>query len=175
MKRMLFVLLSLIASTGIAFADGSSWMTSYNKPGQLNGYASVGLYGYGLDGSVAGEYIAGQFDVGSVPFEWGVEGRGVVGFASYLGYANWIDWGVGPLAKLHFGVDFGKPWKFDLYVGAGLGISGSTGEYWGSGVHFGFASWDGVAWHFSDKMALISEGGYIGNTSSWGLGLEMNL
>jgi hypothetical protein len=187
-KKVLIVLFALICASGLVFAadkapakqkassnDDLSWMTSYNDPGKVNAYGSVGLYGYGLDASVAGEYILNKFNIGPVPLEWGLEGRGVMGFGSYSGYSSWVDWGIAPMATLHWGVNFGKPWRFDAYIGAGAGFYGTTGTYWSNGNGLGFASWDGVAWYFADKMALIAEGGYIGHTSSGGIGLKMNL
>jgi hypothetical protein len=188
MKKVFIVLLALLCVAGFVFAadktpakntssgGGLSWMTSYNGKGQLNLYGSVGFYGLGVDVSVAPEYIINKFNLGVVPLEWGVTARGMVGFSSFLGY-SWIDWGVAPMATLHWGVDFGAPWKFDLYVGIGAGVYGSAGSayslYDNSGVHVGFASFDGVAWHFSKNISLISEGGYIGTTSTWGVGAEV--
>jgi hypothetical protein len=185
MKKVVIVLLALLCVAGLVFAAGKgsdenvSWMTSYNDPGKLNLYGSVGFYVPGVDVSVAPEYVIGKFNIGPVPLAWGVEARGLVGFSSWLGY-SWINWGVAPMATLHWGVDFGKPWKFDLYAGAGLGIYGSSGSaYYGytysNPVNFGFASFDGIAWQFADKMALISEGGYVGSTGTWGVGIKYQL
>ena len=181
MKKVLLVLAVALLAAGLASAAGAkssgdlSWMTSYNEPGQINVYASAALDPFGVDGSVAGEYIVGKFNIGEVPLEWGAEARANLAFDSFLGYANWMDWGVAPMATLHWGVDFGKPWKFDFYVGAGVGVYGTTGDYYDNGIHVGFASYNGVSWQFSDKIALLSEGGYIGYSGVWGLGAKFKL
>ena len=110
----------------------------------MNLYASVGFYGLGIDLNVGPEIIIGKFDVAGIPLLWGATVRGLIGFASFFGYASWIDWGVAPMATLHWGVDLGSIWKFDWYVGLGVGISGSTGSYYtylnNSSIGFGFAS-----------------------------------
>jgi hypothetical protein len=155
------------------------WMASYNQPGQLNLYASVGWYGYGIELSAGPEFIIGSFDIADIPLEWGITVRGLVGFGGFLGYASWIDWGVAPMAALHWGVDLGGALKFDWYVGLGLAISGSTGTYysWGSsgGLNFGPASFNGVTWQFSDNIGLIAEYAYAGYVSVGGVGVKFNL
>src|SRR5258706_7325729 len=105
------VLCALLFSTVGAFAAAKpvSWMTSYNKPGQLNLYASAGFYLYGVDANAGPEIIFGQFDIGGIPLEWGGMVRGMVGFSTFLGYGSWIDWAVAPAITLHFGADFGAP------------------------------------------------------------------
>ncbi len=181
MKRKILVatvLALLIGSAVGAFAATPApfpWLASYNKPGQLNLYASAGFYGYGVDVNAGPEIILGQFDIGGIPLEWGAMVRGLVGFSSLLGYANWIDWAVAPVATLHWGVNFGGPWKFDWYVGLGLGISGSTGTYYGSSIGFGFATFDGGSWQFSKNIALIVEYGYTQYMSAGGIGVKFSL
>ena len=171
----------LISSAGV-FAETKSvtypWMASYEKPGQLNVYASVGWYGFGIDFNVGPEIILGNFDIAGIPLSWGATVRGLLGFGSYAGYTSWIDWGIAPMATLHWGVDFGSPWKFDWYIGLGLSISGTTGEYWNygsGGIGFGFATADGVAWHFSNNLALILEFAYSPNVSTGGIGIQWKL
>ncbi len=185
MKRKIVavgLVILLIAAVG-AFAKETKpskqfpWMADFNQAGQINLYGSVGWYGLGFDVSAGPEFIIQGFNLGGIPLEWGVAVRGLVGFASYFGYSGFA-WGVAPMASLHWGMDFGGPWKFDWYVGAGLGISGASYEYLGfigNGPYFSFASFDGVAWHFTNNLALILDYAYVGIASVYGIGLEWSL
>jgi hypothetical protein len=175
------VLMVFAALGAFAFEQKSKtfpWMASFNKNSQINLSAAVGFYGYGIDITAGPEYIITNFDISGIPLEFGVAVRGMAGFASFLG-VSWVDWGVAPLATLHWGVDFGAPWKFDWYIGLGLGISGSSvsNAYlsYASGIGFGFASFDGVAWHFSDNWSIITEAGYTGYIWVWGIGAQFSL
>jgi hypothetical protein len=179
----LVVAMLLIGTVG-AFAAGETkstvypWMASYNKAGQLNLYAAVGFYGFGVDLNVGPEIIISKFDIAGIPLSLGATVRGLIGFGGFLG-ASWLDWGVAPMATLHWGVDFGAPWKFDWYIGAGLSISGTTSTYYTFGtngaVQFGFASADGVAWHFSNNLALIVDYTYSYYISTAGIGIKLAL
>lgn len=175
------LVLALFATLGASAYEKKSktfpWMASFNGNGQLNLYASVGFYGYGIDVDVGPEIIITNFDLGGIPLEFGVMVRGMIGFSSLFGYASWIDWGIAPLATLHWGVDFGSIWKFDWYIGLGLGISGSTGTYYlgGTNIAFGFATFDGFAWQFSNNLALVLEYGWVGYVSAFGIGVRLNL
>jgi hypothetical protein len=177
------VVLMLCMTMGAFAAETKSsqfpWMASYDQPGNFNLYASVGFYGYGIDVNVGPEIIIGKFDIAGIPLSWGVTVRGLVGFASFLGYASWIDWGVAPMATLHWGVDLGSIWKFDWYIGLGVGVSGSTGSYYSylnsSGIGIGFASSDGVVWHFSNNFGLVVDYAYTGYVSAAGVGIQMKL
>ncbi len=181
MKRRVIVgvvVVLLLCTAAGAFAAGNTlpWATSFNKPGQFNVYGSVGFYPFGIDVNAGPEVIFGQFDIGPIPLEWGAMVRGLVGFSSFFGYASWIDWAVAPALTLHFGANFGGPWQFDWYVGLGLGISGTTGTYYTySGVGFGFATFDGLAWQFSKNFALVVEYGYTAYMSAAGIGVKMIL
>jgi hypothetical protein len=184
MKRKLvfgLVLALLLVSASGVFAAGEQkskefpWMASYNKPGQFNVYAAVGFYGYGIDINAGPEIIFAKFDPAGIPLSLGGTVRGLVGFSSFFGI-SWIDWAIAPMVTLHWGVDFGSIWKFDWYIGLGLGISGTTGTFYNySGVGFGFASSDGVAWHFSDSFALIFDYAYTYYMSSAGIGIKLAL
>ena len=182
MKRKMvvgLVLVLMVVSAWGAFAAGETksktfpWMASYDNPGQLNLYAAVGFYGFGIDINAGPEFIITKFEPAGIPLELGVTARGLIGFSGFLGL-SWIDWAVAPMATLHWGVDFGSIWKFDWYIGAGLSISGTTGTYYNySGVGFGFATDDGVAWHFSDNLALIVDFTYTPYITSGGIGLKV--
>ena len=188
MKRIAaIVMLVLVVSTASVFAKETKsadipWMASFDHGGDLNLYAAAGLSYWGLNVSGGPEFMISQFDVGPVPLSFGIMVRGLVAFPVFLTGYDWMEWGVAPMASLHWAVDFGAPWKFDFYATLGLGIYGFTGTYssyfssWGYGaVNFGFASFQGVAWHFSDNFALILDSGYVGWTYSYGLGIKVKL
>jgi hypothetical protein len=102
-------------------------------------------------------------------------GQGIIGYDSF--YPG-IDWGVAPLVALHWGINLGKPWRFDWYAALGLGVFGGTYQNFffnANPVGLGFASYDGVSWLFSDNLALMLEYGYIGWTSVFGIGLQLKL
>jgi hypothetical protein len=186
MKRrvVVAVVLALLLCSAVgsfAFEQKSTaypWMASFNKTGQLNLYAAIGLYYYGFDLDAGPEFILGNFNISGVPLEWGLMARGLLGFASFGG-TSWVDYGVAPMVTLHWGTDFGGPLKFDWYVGLGLGISGSTVNYgyysYGSGIGLGFSSADGVAWQILENLSVILDYAYSGYFSVWGVGVRLNL
>jgi|GEM_PF-1674473 len=186
MKRRIVVILAAVllvcsAMGAFAFEQKSKtypWMASFNRTEQLNLYAAVGFYYVGYDVTAGLEVILGNFNISGVPFEWGLEARGVLGFASFSGFGSWIDWGAAPMVTLHWGIDGGSALKFDFYGGLGLGLYGTGGTYYaftGYGPFFGFAGAGGVAWHFADNFALILDSAYVGWTGTYGLGLEVSL
>jgi hypothetical protein len=158
----ILVLLLFVGAAAFA-ASKSSWMTSFNKPGHLNVYADVGLYSGGFDVSGGAEYIVGDFSLGSAPFEWGVMAQALFGFPGGSG----IDWGVGPLASLHWGTNFGGLAKFDFFVSAGVGVYGGP-------LGFTFATFDGATWQFTNEFGLLLEFGYIGHSMA-GIGVIIRL
>jgi hypothetical protein len=175
----LVLVLMLVGTFGAFAAETKSrtypWMASYNDPGHLNVYGAVGLYYGGLSFTAGAEIIISKFDIAGIPLEFGVMGQGILGFDNY--YASGIDWGVAPLASLHWGWDFGKPWRFDWYVALGLGIYGGPYQsaIFGNSVGFGFASYEGFIWELSDNLGLMLEYGYIGWTSVYGVGVTLKL
>ena len=186
MKRMIVVsvavgLLLCAASGAFAFEQKSKvypWMASFNQTGQINLYAAIGYYYVGFDIAGGAEAILGNFNVSGIPLEWGLEARGLLGFGSFSGYASWMDWGAAPMVTLHWGVDFGSLLKFEWYIGLGIGVFGTTGTYYsfvGNGPFLGFASSDGLAWHFADNFSLIIDYSYVGWTSVYGIGLKVNM
>ncbi|HVO38902.1 MAG TPA: hypothetical protein VMV03_07725 [Spirochaetia bacterium] len=186
MKRRVVVAVALVllvmsAVGAFAYEQKSKtypWMASFDRSGQLNLYVAAGWYYVGFVAGGGAELILGNFDISGVPFEWGLEARGVVGFANVSGYGSWVDWGAAPLVTLHWGMDFGGGAKFELYGGLGLGLYGTGGTYYaftGYGPFFGFAGAGGAAWHFSDNFALIIESSYIGWAGMVGAGLKISL
>ncbi|HVP18332.1 MAG TPA: hypothetical protein VMU36_04995, partial [Spirochaetia bacterium] len=123
------------------------------------------------------EIILGSFDISGVPFEWGLMARGLLAFGSASGFASWTDWGVAPMATLHWGTDFGSGLKFEFYGALGLGLYGTTGTYYSftGGPFIGFAGALGAAWHFADNFALILDYAYVGWTGVYGIGLKVNI
>jgi hypothetical protein len=175
-KRIILVsVLVLLLGTAMgAFAADKdySWMTSYNKPNHLNVYAGAGLYYGGFNVTGGAEYIISDFEIGPVPFEWGIMAQAIVGFSNYA-YTTGIDWGAAPLASLHWGINLGGGAKFDFFVSAGLGVFG--GAYWAyyntGAVGLGFASYEGAMWMFSNNLGLLLEYGYIGWASTGAIGI----
>ncbi len=158
----------------IAADKPQEWAKSYNKDGQLNIYGSVG-YWWGVSLSAGFEYIIGEFNLGGVPLDYGIMGRGVYEFWGWYGY-NWSTWGAAPTFAVHLGL---KNTPIEFYASAGVGFYGySYGGVYDAlypGFGIGFASFDGVMWHFADKFALLAEYGYVGSASVWGVGIEMSL
>jgi hypothetical protein len=187
MKRAIFAVLILLLATG-AFAEAKantketsqSWATSYNKDGQFNIYASLG-WAWGFTASVCPEYIITEFEIGEIPFDFGVAVRGAIEFydGAVLGASGLtgVYWGAAPLATLHLGLA-SIPLEFYISVGVAFYGWSWSADYIGSGYggfNFGFATVEGVIWHFSDMFGLILEGGYLGGAGVWGIGVEIQL
>jgi len=157
MKKLLVVLLVLAGVTAGAFAQDV--FASYNAPGDFNVYASVG-YWWGIDVNVAAEYMIGEFDLGPVPFDWGVMARGGMQF-----WGGGLDFGVAALATLHMGLS----WNLEFSVGAGVTAFNTWTTF--------PVTWAQVAtvrYWFSENMAVFAEEGSIG-FYYWGVGLEFKL
>jgi hypothetical protein len=175
-KKIAVGLVLVFLLVGALSVSADAPFASYNKPGHLNVYGSVGFYGiWGLELSAGAEWILGKFDLGPVPLEWGVMARGVIALPLFLG-SGWIDWGAAPLASLHTGFNLGKSLEFDVYVSLGLGLYGTTGTYYvWDPVNFGFASFEGISWKLNDKFFLLGEYGYVGYASVYGVGVVVKL
>ena len=111
MKKLFVVLLVLSAVATGAFAQNV--FTSYNAPGNVNVYASVGYYWF-PEVSVAAEFVLGKFAIGPMPLDWGIAVRGGMDF-----WAGGIDYAVGALATLHTGLAV-FPLEFYASLGACL-------------------------------------------------------
>jgi hypothetical protein len=156
MKKLLVVLVLIGVATGVFAQDV---FASYNAPGNVNVYASVG-WAWNLEASVAAEYMIGEFALGPLPLDWGLMVRGVFDIGSYFGF------GVGALATLHTGIT-AFPVEFYIALGAAY-------YNWGTGLPIAFASYNGVTWWFSKNMGIVAEGGYVG-WGFWGVGLEFKI
>jgi hypothetical protein len=157
MKKLLVVLVLAAVATG-AFAEDV--FASFNKPGNVNLYASAGWY-YWPEVSVAAEYVVGEFKVGSVPFDWGVAVRGGMDF-----WSGGIDYSVGALATLHLGLGM---FPLEFYASLGACFYGPTAAF-----PVTVASYGGMTWWFAKNMGLLVENGYLG-WYFWGVGLEFKL
>jgi hypothetical protein len=164
MKKLVvgLVLAFLLVGT-MALSAEDQIFASYNQKGHINLYGSVGYgYYYGIEGSVAAEYIIGEFAIGPVPFDWGVMARGLIGFEPYYG----LSWGVGGLASLHMGL----VWNLDFYASLGFGFS----SWWGD-PYPGFWSTNGVSYKLSKNLFVLVEAGYTSWTSYWGVGAVLKM
>jgi hypothetical protein len=155
MKKLLVVLVLIGVAAGVFAQDV---FASYNKPGDVNIYASVGWWAW-PEVNVAAEYVIGEFELGPLPFDWGIAARGGFDFgAGYFGFS------AGVLATLHLGV---AAFPLDFYASAG--VCYNSGYY-----PFNFASMGGLTWWFTPSMGLLLESGYLG-WGFWGVGLEFKI
>ncbi len=158
MKKLFVVLVVLLAVGTGAFA--ADVFASYNKPGDLNVYASVGWYVF-PEVSVAAEYVIGEFALGPVPFDWGVAVRGGMDF-----WSGGIDYAIGALATLHTGL---VAFPLEFYASIGAAFHGPTAAF-----PVAFATYGGVTWWFSKNLGLVLENGYLG-WYFWGVGVELKI
>ncbi|MCX7030746.1 MAG: hypothetical protein NTU62_11600 [Spirochaetes bacterium] len=156
MKKLLVVLVLIGVAAG-AFAQ--DWAASYNKPGNINLYASGGWY-YWPEVSVAAEYMIGEFNIGPVPLDWGVAVRGGMDF-----WSGGIDYSVGALATLHLGLI----WNLEFYASLGACFYGPTAAF-----PVTVASYEGLTYWFSKSLGVVLESGYLG-WYFWGVGIEFKL
>jgi hypothetical protein len=157
MKKLLLVLVVLVGVAGVTFAQ--DWAASYNKPGDVNLYASFGYYWW-PEVSVAAEFVIGEFAIGPIPLDWGVAVRGGVDF-----WSGGVDFGVGALGTLHFGLGV-----FPVEFYASLGVC--YNNYWATPISI--ASFGGATWWFSKNLGLLFENGYLGSYF-WGVGVEFKI
>lgn len=155
MKKLLVVLVLAAVATG-AFAQDV--FASYNEPNDFNLYASVG-YVWNFEANVGAEFMLGEFALGPLPFDWGIQVRGGFDIGYYFYY------GIGALASLHLGLGV-----IPIEFYAALGVCYNN---WSS-YFVSVASYNGLTWWFSDKLGLLLEGGYLG-WYFYGIGLEFKL
>jgi hypothetical protein len=163
MKRLSIVLaLAFLVAGALPMFAADQVFASYNKPNDVNLYAEVGWGGGASLGAAVGlEYIAGEFALGPVPFDWGFMGKGLLelGFP-YLGV------GAAAMATLHMGL----VWNLDFYAGVGLGLSIIPLP-----VGFGFAQAAGLTYKLSDSMTLLFDQTYAAGNFVTGVGLKFKL
>lgn len=164
-KLVVGLVLAFLLVGALTVSAEDKIFASWNQKGHSNLYASVGINGWGLDLSAGFEPILGEFNLGPIPFDWGVMARGIVGFDPFYSYG--FNWGAGALASLHMGL----VWNLDFYAALGLGIAG----WYGTAFRFGFASFNGLSYKLSDKFFVLLEGGYIVYSGIWGIGVVVKL
>ncbi|RPJ08599.1 MAG: hypothetical protein EHM28_03855 [Spirochaetaceae bacterium] len=176
-KRFLIgIALMLLAAVGLfAQTPVQSWAKSYNRDGQIDLYASVG-YWLGICVSATGEYVIGEWNIGGIPFDYGVQVMGI--FENYstdiLTETFSVNyWGVAPMFAVHMGLSNAP---FEFIVAAGLGFYGymtdepSLDDQGFGGI--GFATSETAIWYFADNMGLLVQFAYVGATSIWGIGIR---
>jgi hypothetical protein len=167
MKRKLIASVTVVllfAAVGLFAAEKRSsstpYLVSYNGKGaiDLTVTGGWGWWGWGLNAGA--EYTLSQFDLGPVPFSWGITAQGSLGFdTAGIGIA------AGGLATLNLGLDFGKNLKFEGLFGLGPGL---VLESWsGGGSGFGIAQELAWTWWFSNTIGLTGEEGYV-SAFGWG-------
>jgi hypothetical protein len=165
MKKLalgLIVAALLLVLPSAVFAQAPNWEGNFHT-GDFSVLAGVG-FGYGLTVAPGVEFTVVDFKIGDVvPLAIGVSAKGMINF--YPGF--WTSYGVGGFATVHLGFrgldipEFLQ--RFDVYASAGVGFSYFTyvGSLFTYGDYsLGFASSDGVAYFFNDKLAVYAEGMY---------------
>ena len=166
----LVLALLLIGTMAVSAQQKIPFLTSWNKPGHMNLSATVGWYGWGIDAAVGGELIMGEFDVATIPLDWGVMAKALAGMDLFFG--GGISWGVAGVATLHWGLT----WGLDIYAGLGVGVCSTYGTPFGIGI----ASADGVSWKLTDSLFLLADWTYInpifsGGVSAFGVGVQLKM
>ena len=154
MKKLLVVLVVLVAFATGAFAQ--DMFASYNKPGNVNIYASAGWYGF-PEVTVGLEYMIGEFNIGPVPLDWGIQARAGLEFYGF-------DFTAGAMASLHMGLI----WNLEIY--AALGVCYNSWTTFPLDV----ASYNGITYWVSKNLGVLVETGYLG-WYFWGVGVEFKL
>jgi hypothetical protein len=155
-------LLAVFLLAGALSASAQDVFASYNKPGNVNLYVAAGWGGAWLLGAgVSAEVIIGKFDLGPIPFQWGLMGMGLFNFLP--GFAL----GAGGMATLHMGL----VWNLDFFIGLGLGA-----EFLG-GFGLGLAQTAGVCYKLSNSLTLLLTDSYISYSGLglYGVGLQLKL
>jgi len=164
----------LLAIPASVFAQKVDWDGQVHK-GDFAAFVGVG-FGWGFTVAPGVEWAFAEWKVGDVvPLAFGLTGKGIINF--YPGF--WTSYGVGALATVHLGFkgldipDFLQ--KFDVYASAGVGYSFFTYD---AGIstygdsRLGFASSEGTAYYFNDKLAAYFEYTYWSYSGGGTLGLR---
>jgi hypothetical protein len=159
MKRRIFVatVLALLLVGTMSVSAQQTIFAAYNKPGNVN-LDVVGGYGGWLGVGVDAEVIIGKFDLGSLPFQWGVMGAGIIDFPFF-------EIGAGAMATLHLGLI----WNLDFFIGLGVGAD----FYGGFGV--GFAETSGVAYKLSNNFTVLLSDTWLDGAYVYGVGIQLKL
>jgi hypothetical protein len=158
-KRILIaavLVMALVGALGASAAD-TNIFAAYNKPGNVNLDVVAGWGGW-LGVGAQAEYIIGKFDLGPVPFQWGIMGAGLVDIP-------YIDIGVGAMATVHVGLI----WNLDFFLGLGVGANFSYT------FPIGIAQTAGVAYKLSNSLTVMAIDTYLDGVSCYGGGIQLKL
>jgi hypothetical protein len=159
-RKILLVAVLVMALVGAlsASAADSNVFASYNKPGNVNLNVAAG-YGGWLGVGAQAEFIIGKFDLGPVPFQWGLMAAGIVDIP-------YIEIGAGGMATLHMGLGI---IPLDFFLGLGLGV-----DFYG-GFSLGFAQTAGVAYKLSNSLTVMATDTYLAGAYLYGVGMQFKL
>ena len=162
-KKIIGALLVVFLLAGALSASAQDVFASYNKPGNVNLYVAAGWGGWWLLGAgVDAEVVIGKFDLGPIPFQWGLMGMGLFNFLPGFGL------GAAGMATLHMGL----VWNLDFFIGLGLGAEIIPG------FGLGFAQTAGVCYKLSNSLTILATDCYIGGSTGlglYGVGLQLKL
>jgi hypothetical protein len=168
MKKVLAILLVLLCTVGLTFADETLAFTPYVDKGEL--LANVGIGWGGLSGGI--EFTLARIDIGGIiPLTFGAAGRALVDPGIF--YSSWstFAFGVGGFGTAHVGfkevnLPDGLTWisDFDAYLGLGLGFASATSvyDYYDLKPGIGISTFSGASYYLNDNLAINFEYGYIG-------------
>jgi hypothetical protein len=161
MKKRILVaavlVMALVGAMGASAAD-TNIFASYNKPGNVNLDLVAGWGGW-LGVGAQAELIIGKFDLGPVPFQWGVMAAGLVDIP-------YIDIGAGAMATVHMGLSVVP---LDFFLGLGIGANFSYG------FPIGIAQTAGVAYKLSNSLTVMAIDTYLNGVSCYGAGIQLKL
>ena len=152
-----FVLALLLVGT-LGFSAPQSIFAAYNKPGNVNLDLAAG-YGGWFGAGVQAEVILGKFDIGTLPFQWGLMGAGVLD-------VPFMELGAGAMLTLHLGLSV---IPLDFFVGMGIGF-----DFFG-GFFPGFAETYGVAYKLSDSLTVLAVDTWLAGPYVYGVGIQLKL
>jgi len=159
-KRIVLVLVAVMALVGAlsASAADNNVFASYNKPGNVNLNVAAGWGGW-LGVGAQAEFIIGKFDLGPVPFQWGLMAAGIVDIP-------YIEIGAGGMATLHMGLGIVP---LDFFLGLGLGV-----DFYG-GFSLGLAQTAGVAYKLSNSLTVMGTDTWLDGAYLYGVGIQLKL
>ena len=162
MKRRIVLVavlvMALVGALSASAADNSNIFASYNKPGNVNLNVAAGWGGW-LGVGAQAEFIIGKFDLGPVPFQWGLMAAGIVDIP-------YIEIGAGGMATLHMGLGVVP---LDFYLGLGLGM-----DFYG-GFYLGLAQTAGVSYKLSNSLTVMATDTYLAGAYLYGVGIQLKL
>jgi len=174
--------------------------TTFNKPGDFSLFASLGynylefvspytytytsgasydgtwhIYAKTVNLQAGAEYILAKLDIKDFPLELGLSARGGLGY--YTSYYYWsvsgFMWNAAAYATLHKGLNFGQDLHFDVELGLGAGLFGTsiTSDYstqysFTPEVGGGFATLFNLTWELDKNLWLGAEEQVLIGTSA---------